>query len=285
MPAMLTVLDLPASERPRERLSRLGAEALSEQELLACLLGRGVAGESVLVTAQRLLAAFGSLRGIAEASVEQLSGVHGIGSAKAVQLKAAAELSRRMALSPEAPAKTMDSVDAAAELLRPHLLEKKKEHFVALLLDNRHRLIRLSPIAVGSLSATLVHPRELFKEAIAASAAAVIVAHNHPSGDPTPSEQDVELTARLVEAGALIGIEVLDHLILGADGVVSLRAEGVIGSADGRAPRRPPSFAGRQALGRGGRRSEGGFGAVPPHGLPGRCHGPARGAPRRAAAG
>ena len=229
MTSSLTVLDLPVSERPRERLSRLGAEALSEQELLACLLGRGVAGDSVLVTAQRLLAAFHSLRGIAEASVEQLAGVHGIGPAKAVQLKAAVEIARRLALAPEAQASVIDSVEAAAALLRPHLLDKKKEHFVALLLDNRHRLIRLSPIAVGSLSATLVHPRELFREAIAASAAAVIVAHNHPSGDPAPSEHDVQLTARLIEAGALIGIEVLDHLVLGTGGMVSLRAEGLIG--------------------------------------------------------
>ena len=234
----LTVLDLPVSERPRERLSRLGAEALSEQELLACLLGRGVAGESVLVTARRLLAAFQSLRGIAEASVEQLTEVHGIGLAKAVQLKAAVEVARRLARVPEPSANAIDSVEAAAALLRPHLLDKKKEHFVALLLDNRHRLIRLSPIAVGSLSATLVHPRELFKEAIAASAAAVLVAHNHPSGDPAPSESDVELTARLVEAGRLIGIEVLDHLILGTGGTVSLRAEGLMGSADDQERRR-----------------------------------------------
>jgi DNA repair protein RadC len=110
------------------------------------------------------------------------------------------------------------------------LLDKRKEHFVALLLDNRHRLIRISPIAVGSLSATLVHPRELFKEAIAASAAAIIVAHNHPSGDPEPSEHDLRMTARLAQAGGLLGIEVVDHLIIGASRVVSLRASGVMGN-------------------------------------------------------
>ena len=241
MQTSLTVRDLPPSERPRERLARLGAEALSEQELLACILGRGIAGESVLVSARRLLAAFGSLRGIAEASVEQLAGVHGIGPAKAVQLKAAVELSRRLALASDGRPQVVDSLDAAAALLRPHLLDKKKEHFVALLLDNRHRLIRLSPIAVGSLSATLVHPRELFKEAIAASAAAVIVAHNHPSGDPAPSEHDAQLTARLVEAGELIGIEVLDHLIVGVDGVVSLRAQGLLASGRTRTRRTSPT--------------------------------------------
>lgn len=224
----LTVRDLPVSERPRERLTRLGAETLAEHELLACVLGRGISGESVLVSARRLLASFGTLRGIAEASVEQLSGVHGIGPAKAAQLKAAAEFARRIALTPTRRPPVIDSVEAAAALLRPHLLDKRKEHFVALLLDNRHRLIRMSPIAIGTLSATLVHPRELFKEAIAASAAAIIVAHNHPSGDPQPSAHDVEMTDRLAQAGALLGIELLDHLIVGAGGVVSLNADGLM---------------------------------------------------------
>ena len=224
----LTVRDLPAADRPRERLIALGAEALSQQELLCCVLGRGIAGESVLVTARRLLGAFVDLDGIAGASVEQLADIRGIGAAKAVQLKAAVELARRLAASPARRPPAVETADDAAAWLRPHLADKKKEHFVALLLDTRHRVIRLSPIAVGSLSASVVHPRELFKEAIAASAACMIVAHNHPSGDPAPSEQDVSLTKRLVQAGALLGIEVLDHLIVGADGVASLKALGVI---------------------------------------------------------
>ena len=228
MEPALTVRDLPLSERPRERLARLGAEALSEQELLACILGRGVAGESVLVSARRLLATFSTLQGLAEASVEQLSRVHGIGAAKAVQLKAAIELARRLALPSNGHRPLVDSAEAAAALARPHLLDKHKEHVIALLLDARHRLIRLAPIAIGSLSASLVHPRELFKEAIAASAAAVIVVHNHPSGDPNPSEHDVQMTTRLLGAGALLGIDVLDHLIVGADGVVSLKAVGLM---------------------------------------------------------
>jgi DNA repair protein RadC len=230
----LTVLDLPASERPRERLVRLGAEALSDQELVCCLLGRGIRGESVLVTAQRLLKCFGTLRGVAEASVEQLAKVRGVGTAKAAQLKAAAELTRRMANGHGASPRAIETAEQAAAVLAPVLRDKKKEHFVVLLLDNRHRLIRLSPVAVGSLSASVVHPRELFKDAIAASAAAVILAHNHPSGDPAPSDQDIALTKRLVQAGALLGIEVLDHLILGAEGVVSLTAMGVISRRGGR---------------------------------------------------
>ncbi|MDP3722948.1 MAG: DNA repair protein RadC [Candidatus Omnitrophota bacterium] len=228
MRSRLTVTDLPLSERPRERLVRVGAEALSEQELLACVLGRGVAGESVLVSARRLLAAFGTLRGIASASVEQLSGIHGIGQAKAVQLKASAEIARRLAPAPEGGRPVIDNMEVAAALLRPHLLDKQKEHVVALLLDQRHRLIRMSPIAVGSLSASIIHPREVFKEAIAASAAAVIIAHNHPSGDPEPSAEDLRVTHRLAEAGAILGIELLDHLIVARAGVLSLKAAGLM---------------------------------------------------------
>ena len=225
----LTVLDLPPSQRPRERLAALGSEALSEQELLSCILGRGIAGESVLVTSQRLLKSFRNLQGIAEASIEQLSQVRGVGEAKAIQLKAAVELARRLAQpADEDAAKPLETAQAAAELLQPYLAAKKKEHFVALLLDSRHRLIRISRVAVGSLSASLVHPRELFKDAIAASAAAVIVAHNHPSGDPDPSEHDLALTKRLVQGGKLLGIEVLDHLIIGAGRWVSLKGLGAI---------------------------------------------------------
>ncbi len=224
----LTVQDLPPSERPRERLIALGAESLSEQELLCCILGRGISGESVMITAQRLLREFGSLRTLAEASIEQLAEVRGIGHAKAVQLKASVELARRVSRPSDDHPPRVESVDDAAKLLRPALIDKKKEHFVALLLDARHHLIRLSPIAVGSLSASLVHPRELFKEAIAASAAAVIIAHNHPSGDPEPSDHDLVLTKRLVQAGKLLGIEVLDHLIIASRDTVSLKARGVV---------------------------------------------------------
>ena len=232
----LTVRDLPVSERPRERLARLGAEALSEQELLACVLGRGIAGESVLIAARRLLAAFGSLRGIGEASVEELIGVRGIGEAKAVQLKAAVEVARRIATAAPGSRPRIDGLEAAVKILRPQLVDKRREHFVALLLDSRYRVIRMSLIAIGSLSATLVHPREVFREAMAAQAAAIIVAHNHPSGDPEPSAHDLELTKRLQQAGEVIGIEVLDHLIIGREGHVSLAARGAL-AAPAPAPR------------------------------------------------
>lgn len=222
----LTVRDLPLSERPRERLTRLGPDALSDHELLACVLGRGVAGESVLVNARRLLAQFGSWRGVAEASVEALGEVHGIGPAKAAQVKAAAELARRLAGAPVEARAIIDSVEAAVDVVRPQLERKRKEHVLALLLDARHGLIRVAPIAVGTLSASLVHPREVFAEAIAASAAALILAHNHPSGDPSPSDADLALTRRLIDAGRIVGIEVLDHVIIGRPGALSVRASG-----------------------------------------------------------
>ena len=224
----LTVRQLPLADRPRERLTALGPDVLSEQELLACVLGRGVAGESVLISARRLLAQFGSLAGIDAASVEALSTVHGIGPAKAAQLKAAGELGRRITRAPATPRPLIDSFERVVELVRPRLAAKKREHVIALLLDQRGRLIRIAEIAIGTLSASLVHPRELFHEAIAARAASVIIAHNHPSGDPTPSSHDLALTDRLVRAGALIGIEVLDHVIVGASGAVSLRGQGVL---------------------------------------------------------
>jgi DNA repair protein RadC len=223
-----TIHDLPASERPRERLQKLGAEALSAQEILALILGRGIAGESVMVTAQRLLGEFGSLKGVAAASLEQLSHVKGIGLAKAAQIKAAFELSSRVDGYSEAgrkpPLKTPDDV---AGLVRSRLKDKKKEYFLALLLDTRNRLIKAAEISVGSLDSSIVHPREVFKETISSSAAAVIFVHNHPSGDPEASEDDINLTRRLAEAGEVVGIEVLDHIIIGDNKYTSLKRDGL----------------------------------------------------------
>jgi len=224
----MTIHDLPISERPRERLQKYGVEALSAQEILALILGRGIAGESVMVSAQRLLSQFGSLRGIAGASVEQLSQVRGIGVAKSSQIKAAFELANRLEDYSEAGKKPLvRTPDEVVSLVRGRLKGKKKEHFLAVLLDTRNQLIKVSEISVGSLDAGVVHPREAFKEAISVSAASIIFAHNHPSGDPEASDDDIMLTKRLAEAGEIVGIDVLDHIILGDKTSLSLIRQGL----------------------------------------------------------
>jgi DNA repair protein RadC len=224
-----TIHDLPLGERPRERLLKLGAEALSAQEILAVILGRGTKGESVMMTSQKLVSRFGNLKGIANASVEELIQTSGIGPAKAAQIKAALELSRRLeADASEKPRAILKSPEDVAAEVRSQLKGKKKEHFLVLCLDTRNRLIDCKLVSMGSLDTSVVHPREVFKEAISSCAASVIFAHNHPSGDPEPSKEDVELTRRLVKAGEIVGIDVLDHIIVCDEGFISLKARNLL---------------------------------------------------------
>ena len=207
--------DLPAQDRPRERLAALGAESLSKPELVAILLRTGTKGMSALHVAEQLLTRFGSLENLARASLDDLCKVKGIGRDKAVTLKAAFTLARQMAaeLRPESP--LLYTPERVADLLREECRFHEVETFHVLLLNTRRRLIRCEKISQGTLDTLLVTPREVFKLAIAANAAALVIAHNHPSGDPTPSEADVKVTRDLIRAGQLLKIELLDHVILG----------------------------------------------------------------------
>ena len=227
MSKSFTIHDLPKEERPRERLVKFGEQALSAQELLQLILGRGVAGESVAVTAQKLLAQFGSLQKLAEASIEELSSIKGIGLAKAAQIKATFEISRR--LSTQAPtykSKELTDPEKVYRLIKSKLKDYHKEHFYIIVLNSRGHSI--AEVSVGSLNASVVHPREVFAEAIKNKAASVVFAHNHPSGDPEPSEDDLVLTKKLVDSGKILGIEVSDHIIVAKDGFFSFKDKGLI---------------------------------------------------------
>jgi len=213
MSKSFTIHDLPKEERPRERLVKFGEQALSGQELLQVILGRGMAGESVVITAQKLLSQFGSLQKLAEASIEELSSVKGIGLAKAAQIKAVFEIGRRVSSqSPAYKKKELTDPEKVYKLMRSKLKDYSKEQFYLIALDSRN--FSIHEISLGTLDASIVHPREAFAEAIKAKAASVVFVHNHPSGDPEPSEDDLEITKRLTEAGKILGIEVVDHIIV-----------------------------------------------------------------------
>lgn len=207
----------PSSERPRERLVERGASELSDAQLVAILLRSGRQRQSALDLARVLLSQFGGLHGVAHASVAQLCRVGGIGPAKAAQLKAAQEIGRRVAATPLGVGTRIESSETVFQHFAPLFKGLKREVFVGLYLDGKHRVVLEQTISEGSLTASLVHPREAFVPAIQASAAAVIFLHNHPSGDETPSREDRELTSRLAACGRLLGIPMLDHLVLGAE--------------------------------------------------------------------
>ncbi|MDT3429073.1 DNA repair protein RadC [Paenibacillus forsythiae] len=220
--------DLPHEERPRERMMQYGAESLSQAELLAILLRTGTRRESAIHVAQRILGQVGGLRRLADLSIEEMMEIKGIGPAKAVQLKAGIELGRRMSNSRLNQPVTIRSPHDAADILTEQLRYLQKEHFVCLFLNTKNHVVAQETLSMGSLNASIVHPREVFRAAIKCSSASIICAHNHPSGDPTPSPEDIALTRRLLEAGEIVGIDVLDHLIIGDDGFVSMKEQGLM---------------------------------------------------------
>ena len=224
----LMIKELPADERPREKMKERGAQALGNCELLAILLRTGTAAESALRLAENLLDRAGGLAGLGHATLEEVEQVRGIGEAKAVTLLAALELGRRVDSLAPLDRTAVRTPDDVAALLLPRFRYESRESFVAVLLSTKNHVLKTPVISVGSLNASIVHPRELFREAINASAAAVIVAHNHPSGDPTPSPEDVSLTRKLVEAGKILDIPVLDHVVLGDGKYVSFKEKGIL---------------------------------------------------------
>lgn len=224
----LLIRDLPEEERPREKLLALGAEALSNAELLAILLRTGSARESAVQLAVRLLSRSGGLRLLPGLSMEEMEEIKGLGPAKAVQIKAALELGRRLATLPPEEAQSITSPQRAAAIFMEQLRYRRKEYFMILLLNTKNHVISKEEISVGSLNASIVHPREIFNIPLRKSAASVILVHNHPSGDPSPSQEDLEVTRRLVEAGNILGIAVRDHLIIGDGCYFSFKEKGLL---------------------------------------------------------
>jgi len=226
MTKSFTLKDLPLEERPRERLIRFGEKALSTQELLQIILGKGIAGESVALTAQKLLSIFGNLEKIAQASLEELQSIHGIGLAKAAQIKAAFEIGRRLyTQAPPYKSKDLNSPKKVFQLMKARFSDYSKEHFYLIALNTRNYSV--AEVSIGTLNKIVIHPREVFAEAIKHKAASIILIHNHPSGDPTPSKEDVVLTQKLVAIGKLLGIEVIDHVIITKNSFFSFKAKGL----------------------------------------------------------
>ena len=215
MTANVRIHDLPAQDRPRERLVAHGADKLSNAELIAILLRTGMKGMSAIHIAEQLLKQFGTLQNLANGSLDDLRKVKGIGRDKAVALKAAFTLARNMARELRHESPVLDTPERIADLLREDNRAFEVEHFQVVLVNTRRKLIRVEPISQGTLDSLLVHPREVFRAAIAANAAAIVIVHNHPSGDPTPSEADIKVTRDLIRAGQLLKIDLLDHVILG----------------------------------------------------------------------
>src|SRR5438132_13883594 len=230
--SQLKIREMPREERPREKLASRGASALSDPELIAILLRTGVPGANAIEVARELLKEYGSLRGVSRCSVHELEKIDGIGPAKAVQLAAAFDLGNRLARETLSKQK-IDSPELVNELVGPEMRRLRKESLRVILLDTRYHLIRVEEVSMGSVNESIAHPRDVFRPALVASAYAVIVVHNHPSGDASPSQTDHSLTRRLAEAAELLQIKLLDHIVIGAPsegnpGYFSFKEAGVL---------------------------------------------------------
>lgn len=222
-----TIKELPEDERPRERLEHYGAAALSTTELLAIILRVGTKDENVIRLSQRLLTSYGGLAGLAHAPFSELTEFKGLGPAKATQLKAAFELGRRLLVAAPSERPTVKSPADAANLVLLEMAGLEQEHLRTIILDTKNHVLKIHTVYIGSLNTAVMRVGELFREAIRLNSAALIIVHNHPSGDPTPSAEDVQVTRQVVEAGKLLSIDVLDHLVIGQARWVSLKERGL----------------------------------------------------------
>lgn len=226
--AKMVLRDVPESERPRERMMHYGAQNLSNLELIALLLRTGSKKESVMMLAQRVLAFSNGVRGITQLTYHELATIHGIGPAKAIQVLAGVELGRRIARSiPQEKYQILNPEDAV-QLVMEELRYEQQEHFLCVFLDTKNKMIDKKYIFKGSLNASVVHPREVYNEAIKRNSASIVCFHNHPSGDPSPSQEDIEVTERLHRAGLILGIQLIDHVIIGDQTYFSMKEKGFL---------------------------------------------------------
>ncbi|WP_409306053.1 RadC family protein [Peribacillus sp. SCS-155] len=224
----MLIRDFPKEERPRERFLQDGPQSLSTQELLALLLRTGTKNESVIQLANRLITEFEGLRLLKDASIEEITAIKGIGEAKAIQILASVELGRRISSLNYSDRYVIRSPEDCAKYCMNEMRFLSQEHFVCVYLNTKNQVLHKQTVFIGSLNASIVHPREVYKEAFRRSAASIICIHNHPSGDPTPSREDIEVTKRLAECGKIIGIDLLDHVIIGEQKYVSLKEKGYL---------------------------------------------------------
>src|SRR5690554_4382451 len=222
------IRDVPKSERPRERMRKEGPKALSNQELIALILGSGTKSESVLQLSARVLQNFDGLKLLKEASIKELMDIRGIGEAKAIQIMAAMELGKRIQQYSIEDRYTIRSPEDVANYMMDEMRHLNQEHFVCLYLNTKNDVLHKKTIFIGSLNASIVHPREVFKEAFRYSAASIVCLHNHPSGDASPSHEDIEVTKRLEKCGRMLGIDVLDHVIIGDNRFYSMKEKGYL---------------------------------------------------------
>jgi DNA repair protein RadC len=228
-PLTTAVREMPEQERPRERLANVGAEALRDAELLAVLFRTGTREEGAVALAERVLRHFGNMRRVGQASLDELQQVKGVGRVKAIEIKAALELGRRAATLGLAQRVKIASAQDVADMLMPKFRAYETEHFKCLLLNTKNEVLKTVEVSAGSVDQTLAAPMDVFRQAVREGAPALILAHNHPSGDPEPSRQDIQLTERMKSAGELLGVRVLDHVIFGDGRFVSLKDRGLMG--------------------------------------------------------